>query len=126
MGYDYQIKARVKSPYSIWCKMQNKHVTFDEIYDILAVRIIFKPKKREEEVNDCFNIYVAISRIYKSHPDRLRDWVNHPKANGYQALHVTLMSKQGRWIEVQIRSDRMDEIAEQDLPLIGSIKRAER
>ena len=113
MGYDYQIKARVKSPYSIWCKMQNKHVTFDEIYDILAVRIIFKPTKREEEVNDCFNIYVAISRIYKSHPDRLRDWVNHPKANGYQALHVTLMSKQGRWIEVQIRSDRMDEIAEQ-------------
>ena len=93
--------------------MQNKHVTFDQIYDILAVRIIFKPKKREEEVNECFNIYVAISQIYKSHPDRLRDWVNHPKVNGYQALHVTLMSKQGRWIEVQIRSDRMDEVAEQ-------------
>ena len=113
MGFEYEIKARVKSPYSIWCKMQNKHVTFDEIYDILAVRIIFKPRKREEEVNDCFNIYVAISKIYKSHPDRLRDWVNHPKANGYQALHVTLMSKQGRWIEVQIRSDHMDEVAEQ-------------
>ncbi len=113
MGLEYEIKARVKSPYSIWNKMQNKHVTFDQIYDILAVRIIFKPKKREEEVNECFNIYVAISQIYKSHPDRLRDWVNHPKANGYQALHVTLMSKQGRWIEVQIRSDRMNEIAEQ-------------
>ena len=113
MGFEYEIKARVKSPYSIWNKMQNKHVTFDQIYDILAVRIIFKPKKREEEVNECFNIYVAISQIYKSHPDRLRDWVNHPKANGYQALHVTLMSHQGRWIEVQIRSDRMDEIAEQ-------------
>ena len=113
MGLQYQIKERVKTPYSIWTKMQNKHVTFDEIYDILAVRIIFTPNKREEEINECFNIYVAISKIYKSHPDRLRDWLSHPKANGYQALHVTLMSKQGRWIEVQIRSDRMDEVAEQ-------------
>ena len=113
MGIKYEIKERVKTPYSIWSKMQNKHVPFDEIYDILAVRIIFTPNKREEEVNECFNIYVAISKIYKSHPDRLRDWLSHPKANGYQALHVTLMSKQGRWIEVQIRSDRMDEIAEQ-------------
>ena len=113
MGIKYQIKERVKTPYSIWQKMQNKHVTFEEIYDILAVRIIFTPRSREEEVNECFNIYVAISKIYKSHPDRLRDWLNHPKTNGYQALHVTLMSKQGHWIEVQIRSDRMDEIAEQ-------------
>ena len=113
MGIQYEIKARVKSPYSIWNKMQNKHVTFDEIYDILAVRVIFTPQVRENEIYECFNIYVAISKIYRSHPDRLRDWLNHPKANGYQALHVTLMSKQGRWIEVQIRSDRMDEIAEQ-------------
>ena len=113
MGLSYQIKERIKTPYSIWNKMQNKHVTFDEVYDILAVRIIFTPRNREEEINECFNIYVAISKIYKSHPDRLRDWLSHPKANGYQALHVTLMSKQGRWIEVQIRSDRMDEIAEQ-------------
>jgi GTP pyrophosphokinase len=113
MGIKYQIKERVKTPYSIWTKMQNKHVTFEEIYDILAVRIIFTPDKREEEINECFNIYVAISKIYKSHPDRLRDWLSHPKANGYQALHVTLMSKQGRWIEVQIRSDRMNEVAEQ-------------
>ena len=113
MGVKYHIKERVKTPYSIWNKMQNKHVTFDEVYDILAVRIIFTPNNREEEINECFNIYVAISKIYKSHPDRLRDWLSHPKANGYQALHVTLMSKQGRWIEVQIRSDRMDEIAEQ-------------
>ena len=88
MGIEYTIKARVKSPYSIWMKMQNKHVTFDEIYDILAVRIIFKPKVRENEINECFNIYIAISKIYKSHPDRLRDWLNHPKANGYQALHA--------------------------------------
>ena len=115
MGLHYQIKERVKTPYSIWNKMQNKHVSFDEVYDILAVRIIFTPNNREEEINECFNIYVAISKIYKSHPDRLRDWLSHPKANGYQALHVTLMSKQGRWIEVQIRSDRMDEIAEQGL-----------
>ncbi len=113
MGITYEIKERVKSPYSIWNKMQNKHVTFEEIYDILAVRIIFTPKNREDEVNECFQIYVAISKIYKSHPDRLRDWLSQPKANGYQALHVTLMSKQGRWIEVQIRSDRMDEVAEQ-------------
>ena len=113
MGIQYEIKARVKSPYSIWNKMQNKHVTFDEIYDILAVRIIFTPQVRANEIYECFNIYVALSKIYKSHPDRLRDWLNHPKANGYQALHVTLMSKQGRWIEVQIRSDRMNEIAEQ-------------
>ncbi len=113
MGIEYHIKARVKSPYSIWCKMQNKHVTFDEIYDILAVRIIFKPDDPKDEINECFRIYVALNQIYKSHPDRLRDWVNHPKANGYQALHATMMSNEGQWIEVQIRSERMDEIAEQ-------------
>ena len=113
MGFEYELKARVKSPYSIWNKMQNKHVTFEEIYDILAVRIIYKPKHPDEEINDCFQIYVAINKIYKSHPDRLRDWVNHPKANGYQALHVTLMSAKGRWIEVQIRSEHMNEVAEQ-------------
>lgn len=113
MGIKYEIKARVKSPYSIWNKMQNKHITFEEIYDILAVRIIYSPPSREEEINECFQIYVAINKLYKSHPDRLRDWINHPKANGYQALHVTLMSHQGRWIEVQIRSEHMNEIAEQ-------------
>ena len=125
MGISYQIKERIKTPYSIWSKMQNKHVTFDEIYDILAVRIIFTPRSREEEVNECFNIYVAISKIYKSHPDRLRDWLNHPKTNGYQALHVTLMSKQGHWIEVQIRSDRMDEVAEQGLAAHWKYKEGE-
>lgn len=113
MGLNYQILARVKSPYSIWNKMQTKHITFEEIYDILAVRIIFTPKNPETELNDCFNIYVSISKIYKPHPDRLRDWVSHPKANGYQALHVTLMSNKGQWIEVQIRSQRMNEVAEQ-------------
>lgn len=113
MGIQYEIKARVKSPYSIWNKMRNKHVTFDEIYDILAVRIICTPREGEDEINECFQIYVAVSKLYKAHPDRLRDWLNHPKANGYQALHVTLMSLLGRWIEVQIRSKHMDEIAEQ-------------
>ena len=113
MGIKYRILARVKSPYSIWNKMQTKHVAFEDIYDILAVRIIFTPTHEEEELNDCFNIYVAISKIYKPHPDRLRDWVSHPKANGYQALHVTLMSNRGQWIEVQIRSERMNDVAEQ-------------
>ncbi len=113
MGLPYRILARIKSPYSIWNKMQKKHITFEEIYDILAVRIIFTPRNEEEELNDCFNIYVAISKIYKPHPDRLRDWVSHPKANGYQALHVTLMSNKGQWIEVQIRSERMNDVAEQ-------------
>jgi len=115
MGVKYVLHQRVKTPYSIWNKMQNKHVTFDEIYDLLAVRIIFTPRDRATEANECFDIYVALTKIYRSHPDRMRDWVNHPKANGYQALHVTLMSKQGHWIEVQIRSDRMNEIAEQGL-----------
>lgn len=113
MGIEYTIKARVKSPFSIWNKMMQKNVSFDQIYDILAVRIIFKPKDKDEEVDECFRIYVALNKIYKSHPDRLRDWVNHPKANGYQAIHVTLMSNMGKWIEVQIRSERMDEMAEQ-------------
>lgn len=113
MGLKYHILARVKSVYSIWNKMQTKHVPFDEIFDILAVRIIFEPHSAEEELNDCFDIYVAISKIYKPHPDRLRDWVSHPKANGYQALHVTLMSNRGQWIEVQIRSERMNDVAEQ-------------
>ncbi len=113
MGLKYYILARVKSIYSIWNKMQTKHVPFEEIYDILAVRIIFTPRNLEEELNDCFDIYVAISKIYKPHPDRLRDWVSHPKSNGYQALHVTLMGNNGQWIEVQIRSERMNDVAEQ-------------
>ena len=113
MGIKYRIMARIKSPYSIWNKMQTKHIPFDEIYDILAVRIIFDPAEIKVEREECFNIYVSISTIYKPHPDRLRDWVNHPKSNGYQALHVTLMSNRGQWIEVQIRSERMNDIAEQ-------------
>ena len=113
MGVDYTLSGRIKSPYSIWKKMQNKHLAFDEIFDILAVRIIFNPKNPKEEANECFNIYIALTQLYRSHPDRFRDWVNQPKTNGYQALHMTLMSNHGEWVEVQIRSQRMDDIAEQ-------------
>ena len=113
MGIKYRILARVKSIYSIWNKMQTKHLPFEEIYDILAVRIVFEPRKPDVELNDCFGIYLLISKIYKPHPDRLRDWISHPKSNGYQALHVTLMGTNGQWIEVQIRSEHMNDVAEQ-------------
>lgn len=112
-GLRYEIKARIKTPYSIWNKMQTKHITFEEIYDILAVRIIFETEQGMDETAECFKIYDIVSTIYKPHPDRLRDWVHNKKANGYQALHTTLMSKAGKWVEVQIRSRRMDDIAEQ-------------
>ena len=112
MGVKYSIKARIKSPYSIWCKMQKKHVPFEEVYDILAIRIVFVPADRKLEKDECFRIYSALTEIYKPHPTRFRDWLSNPKTNGYQALHNTFMSKQGKWIEVQIRSDRMDDIAE--------------
>ena len=111
-GIRYEIKARIKKPYSIWTKMQTKHVTFEEVYDILAVRIVFDVDEGADERAECFKIYAAACGIYKPHPDRLRDWVSNPKANGYQALHTTLMSKAGKWVEVQIRSRRMDDIAE--------------
>ena len=112
-GLKYEIKARIKTPYSIWSKMQNKHVSFDEIYDILAVRIIFENEGVQDEIAECFQIYAIASSIYKPHPERFRDWLSHPKSNGYQALHTTLMNKKGQWVEVQIRSRRMDDIAEQ-------------
>ena len=115
MGYKFHIIGRVKSPYSIWNKMQKKHVAFEDIYDILAVRIIFTPRDGEDENNECFKIYNALTKIYDAHPDRLRDWVNKPRANGYRALHATFMSKRGEWIEVQIRSERMNEVAEQGI-----------
>ena len=114
MGLKYEFKARIKTPYSIWCKMQKKQVAFKEVYDILAARIVFEGDGVEEhEIAECWRIYAAATAIYKPHPERLRDWLSNPKANGYQALQTTLMSKSGRWIELQIRSRRMDEIAEQ-------------
>ena len=112
LGVNYHIKARVKSPYSIWLKMQNKHIPFEEVYDILAIRIIFTPADRAKEKDECFRIYSALTEIYKPHPTRFRDWLSNPKTNGYQALHNTFMSNQGQWVEVQIRSDRMDDVAE--------------
>lgn len=125
MGLHYDIKARIKTPYSIWRKMQLKHVAFEEIYDILAVRIIFDPKDPKAELNECFDIYVSLCKTYTSHPDRLRDWVSHPKATGYQALHVTLMSNHGEWIETQIRSRRMDDIAEKGFAAHWKYKQAQ-
>lgn len=125
-GIDYSIKARIKRPYSIWKKMQTKHVSFEDVYDILAVRIIFKPKNVEDEVAECLQIYGYITKGYTPHPERFRDWLNHPKANGYQALHTTLMSHVGKWIEVQIRSERMDEIAEQGFASHWKYKEGEK
>lgn len=119
MGFEYKIKARTKSVYSVWNKMQSKGIPFEEIFDLLAVRIIFNTKTAKnnpdvftEEKKRCWDIYSVVTDIYKHHPDRIRDWVSNPKANGYQALHVTAMGPMGDWIEVQIRSSRMDEIAE--------------
>lgn len=115
MGYDYRIIGRVKTPYSIWNKMQKKHVAFEDIFDILAVRIIFTPREDKDENNECFNIYIALTKLYNAHPDRLRDWVNKPRTNGYKALHATFMSQRGEWIEVQIRSEKMNEVAEKGI-----------
>lgn len=112
LGINYEIKARIKSIYSIWKKMENKHIPFEEVYDLYAARIIFNPKREEDEKRECWEIYSIITDIYRPHPDRIRDWISRPKANGYQALHVTVMGKDGNWVEVQIRSKKMDEIAE--------------
>lgn len=113
LGIKYEIKARDKSVYSIWNKMQAKSVPFEEIYDIFAVRIIFESDDpKVDEKKRCWDIYSAITDIYKLRPDRIRDWVSRPKSNGYQALHLTVMGPDGEWIEIQIRSRRMDDIAE--------------
>ncbi len=112
LNIDFEMKARVKSVYSIYNKMQNKGIPFEEVYDLFAVRIIFSPKDYIDEKTDCWKIYSTITDVYKLHPDRIRDWVSRPKANGYQALHVTVMGPDGNWIEVQIRSAKMDDIAE--------------
>lgn len=112
MGLSYEMKARVKSAYSIWNKMESKGITFEDIYDLYAVRIIFDPLPGVDEKNMCWDIYSAITDIYRIRPDRIRDWVSRPKANGYQALHLTVMGPDGQWVEIQIRSRRMDDIAE--------------
>lgn len=117
-GIEYIVKKRVKTPYSIWHKIQTKNVTFEQISDLYAVRIIFKPTSKQElidERNECFHIFSLITAIYDYRPERVRDWVMHPKSNGYEALHLTAISKDGTNIEVQIRSERMDAIAEQGI-----------
>lgn len=112
MGLVYEMRTRIKSVYSIWNKMQAKGIPFEDIYDIFAVRIIFESKEGIDDKNLCWDIYAAITDIYRIRPDRIRDWVSRPKANGYQALHLTVMGPDGQWIEIQIRSKKMDDIAE--------------
>jgi GTP pyrophosphokinase len=111
-GVEFTITERLKSIYSIWNKMQTKGVSFDEVYDLLAIRIVFSPKPNLSEKRQCFDILSLVTDIYKPKPDRIRDWITMPKVNGYEALHVTVMGPQGKWVEIQIRTLRMDEIAE--------------
>ena len=115
LGYEFKLLARIKSVYSIWHKMSTRNIPFEEVYDILAERIIFKTRQGMNEKEQCWMLYSAITALYKPHPERIRDWVSTPKANGYEALHVTVMGPKGRWVEVQIRSERMNDIAEQGL-----------
>ena len=126
MGYEFDLKARIKSEYSIWKKMSTRQISFEEVYDILALRIIFTPKEGMAEKDQCWMIYSAITGIYRPHPERIRDWISTPKANGYEALHVTVMGNDGRWVEVQIRTQRMDEIAEKGLAAHWKYKTGEQ
>ena len=116
-GFNFEIRKRVKTPYSIWHKMQTKGITFEQVYDLYALRVVFTPESgtKESERDQCYHIFSIITGIYRYKPDRVRDWVKHPKSNGYEALHCTLMSEKGVWIEVQIRSKRMDDIAEKGI-----------
>ena len=110
-GFDFEIKGRTKSIYSIYHKIVNKNIPFEEIYDVFAIRIILKTNPEQEKA-DCWKAYSIVTDYYQPNPDRLRDWVSTPKANGYESLHTTVMSPGGKWVEVQIRSERMNEIAE--------------
>ncbi|HLU86449.1 MAG TPA: bifunctional (p)ppGpp synthetase/guanosine-3',5'-bis(diphosphate) 3'-pyrophosphohydrolase [Taishania sp.] len=113
-GYNFEIKARTKSISSIWRKMKTKGVPFEEVYDVFAIRIIIDTPL-ELEKSDCWRVYSIVTDFYQPSPDRLRDWISTPRANGYESLHTTVMSPQGKWVEVQIRTKRMDEIAEKGL-----------
>ena len=115
LGYTYSVQNRQKTVYSIYHKMETKHVPFNEIYDLMAVRIIYQVKEGMDEKAQAWMIYSAITSLYRPHPDRIRDWISTPKSNGYEALHVTVMGPDGQWIEVQIRSERMHEIAERGI-----------
>ncbi len=110
-GIKYSIKGRPKSIYSIWRKMQNQQVSFEEVYDVFAVRIVLETD-RDKEKSEIWRTYSIVTDFYQPNPDRLRDWISLPKANGYESLHTTVMSPSGKWVEIQIRSDRMDHVAE--------------
>ena len=114
-GYQYSIKTRVKSVYSCWKKIENKHVAFEEIYDLYAMRIVLSGIPREHEKEECFKIFAMISSTFDPNPKRFRDWITHPKNNGYESLQTTVMTPIGRWVEVQIRTERMDTIAEKGM-----------
>lgn len=111
---DFEIKGRTKSVYSIWKKIQKQNVPFEKIYDVFAIRIILDTPL-EKEKNDCWRIYSAVTDEYTPNPSRLRDWISVPKSSGYESLHTTVVGPDGRWVEVQIRSKRMDDIAERGL-----------
>jgi len=113
-GYVFDIKARTKSISSIWRKMKSKQIPFEEVFDLFAIRIILDTPE-ELEKPDCWRVYSIVTDFYQPNPDRLRDWISTPRANGYESLHTTVMSPQGKWVEVQIRSTRMDQIAEKGL-----------
>ena len=123
-GIKYEITGRVKSAYSIWTKMVQKQIPFSEIYDLFAIRIVFQPLDFPSEKTQCWQIYSSITDIYTPKPDRLRDWISMPKANGYEALHSTVMGPDGIWVEVQIRTQRMDEIAERGFAAHWKYKKA--
>ena len=110
--FQYEISARVKSIYSIWNKMRRKEIPFEEVYDLFAIRIVFKTLPFPSEKTQCWQVYSCVTDIYTPKPDRLRDWISIPKSNGYEALHSTVMGPEGTWVEVQVRTERMDDIAE--------------
>ncbi len=111
-GYKFEISGRPKSVYSIWNKMKSKNISYEEVYDLFAIRIVFTPKEGVAEKTQCWDIYSTVTDLYVPRSDRIRDWVSKPKANGYEALHATVMGPGGKWVEVQIRTKRMNEIAE--------------
>ena len=110
-GFTFEIKGRPKSIHSIWMKMKKQNVEFEEVYDLFAIRIIIDTSKANEK-SDCWRAYSIVTDIYKPNPQRLRDWISSPKATGYESLHTTVFGPNGKWVEVQIRTVRMDEIAE--------------
>ncbi|MBQ2796492.1 MAG: bifunctional (p)ppGpp synthetase/guanosine-3',5'-bis(diphosphate) 3'-pyrophosphohydrolase [Tidjanibacter sp.] len=123
-GIDFTVSGRVKTVFSVWSKMHRKQIPFEEIYDLFAIRIVFKPTDLVPEKSQCWHIYSLLTDIYSPKPDRIRDWVSFPKANGYEALHATLMRPDGIWAEVQIRSERMEEVAERGFAAHWKYKQA--